>query len=88
MSETDFRKKIIETCLDYREFLEKELKQANKDGITGTYDTTRMLMEVNDLIADQSKHFIGHEDKLVTGEELDSDRLTLAKEDTMNFKRR
>ena len=47
-----------------------------------------MLMEVNDLISEQSRHFMRHSDKLITREELESNDLTLIKEDTMNFKRR
>ena len=47
-----------------------------------------MLMEVNDLISEQSKHFVFHNNKLVTKEELESKIITLKKEDTMNFKRR
>lgn len=88
MSETEYRKKIIETCLEYQQYLENELKQANKDGISGTYEITKMLMEVNDLIAEQSRHFIGHSDKLVSVQDLESDSLMLREEDSMNFKRR
>ena len=88
MTETEYRKNIIKTCLDYRDYLESELKQAYGDGIVGTAEITKMLMEVNDLISEQSRHFMRHSDKLITREELESNGLTLIKEDTMNFKRR
>ena len=51
MTETEYRKSIIKTCLDYRDYLESELKQAYGDGIVGTAEITKMLMEVNDLIS-------------------------------------
>ena len=88
MTETEYRKRIIKTCLDYRDYLESKLKQAYRDGIVGTTEITKMLMEVNDLIFGQSKHFIRHSDKLITREELESNDLTLIQENTMNFKRR
>ena len=88
MTETEYRKRIIKTCLDYRDYLESKLKQAYRDGIVGTTEITKMLMEVNDLISEQSRHFMRHSDKLITREELDSKDLTLIQEDTMNFKRR
>ncbi len=88
MTETEYRKRIIKTCLDYRDYLESKLKQAYRDGIVGTTEITKMLMEVNDLIFEQSKHFIRHSDKLITREELESNDLTLIQENTMNFKRR
>ena len=88
MTETEYRKSIIKTCLDYRDYLESKLKQAYGDGIVGTTEITKMLMEVNDLIFEQSKHFIRHSDKLITREELESNDLTLIQENTMNFKRR
>lgn len=88
MTETEYRIRIITTCLEYKEYLESELKQAYRDGIVGTYEITKMLMEVNDLISEQSKHFMYHNNKLVTKEELESKIITLKKEDTMNFKRR
>jgi len=88
MTETEYRKRIIKTCLDYRDYLESKLKQAYGDGIVGTTEITKMLMEVNDLIFEQSKHFIRHSDKLITREELESNDLTLIQENTMNFKRR
>ena len=77
MTETEYRKSIIKTCLDYRDYLESELKQAYGDGIVGTAE-----------ISEQSRHFMRHSDKLITREELESNDLTLIKEDTMNFKRR
>ena len=72
MTETEYRKSIIKTCLDYRDYLESELKQAYGDGIVGTAEITKMLMEVNDLISEQSRHFMRHSDKLITREELES----------------
>lgn len=88
MTETEYRKRIIETCLEYRDYLKNNLKQAYQDGIVGTTDVTKMLMEVNDLISEQSRHFMRHSDQLITREELESNNLTLIQEDTMNFKRR
>ena len=88
MTETEYRKNIIKTCLDYRDYLESELKQAYGDGIVGTAEITKMIMEVNELISEQTRHFIRHSDKVITREELESNDLTLIKEDTMNFKRR
>lgn len=52
MTETEYRIRIIKTCLEYKEYLESELKQAYGDGIVGTYEMTKMLMEVNDLISE------------------------------------
>ena len=88
MTETEYRKRIIETCLEYRDYLQNNLKKAYESGIVGTTEITKMLMEVNDLISEQSRHFIKHNDKLITREELESNNLSLIQEDTMNFKRR